>query len=273
MTQSAVAHQKSAIPDRSKLKLLVPSIGTFFTPLALHDAFVLQDSRRCISSRRFVAPSFNDIRLILNTAQILSLVRGGQIELVTFDGDVTLYDDGESLNDDNPVLPRLFKLMNAGVKVAIVTAAGYTDSSRYHQRLKGLLESMQAHLPDVFWKNLIVMGGESNYLFQFNPKSRFLLTAVPREYWMLDEMRQWGQDDITELLDIAENALNESTRTMHLDADLLRKERAVGIIPRPGKKLAREQLEETVLVTQKILVRVSHEPLKSPLSDDICSFV
>ena len=37
-------------------------------------------------------PSFNDIRLILNSAQMLGLVRGGgRPELVTFDGDLTLY--------------------------------------------------------------------------------------------------------------------------------------------------------------------------------------
>jgi len=40
---------------------------------------------------------------------------------------------------------------------------------------------------------------------------------------------------------------------MNLDAQVLRKERAVGIIPVEGKRFAREQLEETVLVTQKIL--------------------
>lgn len=68
----------------SKLKLLVPSIGRFFTPLPLQDAFTYQDERRYISSRRFVAPSFNDIRLVLNTAQAMSLVRGGRLELVTF---------------------------------------------------------------------------------------------------------------------------------------------------------------------------------------------
>lgn len=68
----------------SKLRLLVPSVGTFFTPLPLQDAFKFQDGRRYISSRRFVAPSFNDIRVILNTAQAMSLIRGGRLELVTF---------------------------------------------------------------------------------------------------------------------------------------------------------------------------------------------
>ena len=87
-----ISHQKHGTHVRSKLKLLVPSVGVFFTPLLLKEAFVYQDRQRRISSRRFVAPSFNDIRLVLNSAQVLGLVRGGgRLELVTFDGDVTLY--------------------------------------------------------------------------------------------------------------------------------------------------------------------------------------
>lgn len=86
-----IAHQRDGTHTRSKLKLLIPSVGVFFTPLLLEEAFEYQDQQRRISSRRFVPPSFNDIRLILNSAQILSLVRGGPLQLVTFDGDVTLY--------------------------------------------------------------------------------------------------------------------------------------------------------------------------------------
>jgi IMP and pyridine-specific 5'-nucleotidase len=40
----------------------------------------------------------------------MSLIRSGGIELVTFDGDVTLYDDGESLTSDNRVIPRILNL-------------------------------------------------------------------------------------------------------------------------------------------------------------------
>lgn len=86
----SVAHQKVGLHGQSKLKLLVPSIGTFFTRLPLADAFRYQDKKRFISSRRFVPPSFNDIRLILNTAQVMGLVSAGPVELATFDGDVTL---------------------------------------------------------------------------------------------------------------------------------------------------------------------------------------
>lgn len=68
----------------------MPSVGTFFTKLPLEKAFKEQDKRRYISSRRFVPPSFNDIRLILNTAQIMGLLSAGPLDLATFDGDVTL---------------------------------------------------------------------------------------------------------------------------------------------------------------------------------------
>lgn len=90
LTFSIVAHQLVGLHGQSKLKLLVPSIGTFFTPLPLADAFRYQDRKRSISSRRFVPPSFNDIRLILNTAQLIGLTSAGSLELATFDGDVTL---------------------------------------------------------------------------------------------------------------------------------------------------------------------------------------
>lgn len=249
-----IAHQKAGTHDRSKLKLLVPSVASFFTPLLLHDAFVWQDQRRFISYRRFVPPSFNDIRLILNTAQVMSLVRGGPLELVTFDGDVTLYDDGQSLTMDNAVIPRILGLMRKGTRIGIVTAAGYVEGRRYYERLHGLLDALHASdLPISLKQNLIVLGGESNYCFKFAEDSPDLLKLVPRKEWLLDEMLLWQEVDITELLDVAETALRDCINYMHLPADILRKERAVGIIPQAGTKFARESLEETVLVTQKIL--------------------
>lgn len=87
---ATVEHQKVGLDGQSKLKLLVPSIGTFFTRLPLEAAFRYQDRKRFISSRRFVPPSFNDVRLILNTAQLMGVTSAGRLELATFDGDVTL---------------------------------------------------------------------------------------------------------------------------------------------------------------------------------------
>ena len=251
-----VTHQKKGTHGRSKLKLLVPSVGIFFTPLPLKDAFVYQDRQRFISSRRFVAPSFNDIRLILNSSQIMGLVREERIKLVTFDGDVTLYDDGESLRSSNLVIPRILRLLNSGTKIGIVTAAGYTNASRYYERLHGLLDALAGAVDqgNISQPELVVLGGESNYLFRFNTSCNHLLEYIPRDQWMLDEMKLWTEEDVTALLDVAEGALSECIANMHLQADILRKERAVGIVPRAGgQKITREQLEETVLVTQQVL--------------------
>lgn len=59
---------------------------------------------------------------------------------------------------------------------------------------------------------------------------------------------------IQALLDKAEAALLECINNLNLPAVIIRKERAVGIIPSsPSLRFARESLEETVLVVQKIL--------------------
>lgn len=249
-----VAHQRAGTEDRSKLKLLVPAVSNFFTPLALHDAFIYQDHRRCISHRRFVPPSFNDIRLVLNTAQVMSLVRQGPLELVTFDGDVTLYDDGQCFTADNPAIPRILRLMERGTKIGIVTAAGYTEARRYYERLRGLLDALHASdLPASSKQNLIVLGGESNFCFRFAGDAPDLLKMVPKNDWYLDEMYNWTEADITELLNTAEASLRDTVKALRMDATVIRKERAVGIIPANGQKFCRETLEETVLIVQKTL--------------------
>lgn len=174
---------------------------------------------------------------------------------MTFDGDVTLYDDGASLTEENPVIPHLLSLLRRGIKVGIVTAAGYTDAAKYYGRLSGLLEALKASadLTASQKKGLIVMGGESNFLFTFDPTSPHLLRYVRRREWILDEMRSWTEEDIHDLLDVAEKALRECVERLNLPAEILRKERAVGIFPNSNGKLAREQLEETVLVVQQLV--------------------
>ncbi|OJD24479.1 hypothetical protein ACJ73_04163 [Blastomyces percursus] len=248
-----ISHQKVKSKRPSKLKLLVPSIGSFFTPLLLVDAFKYQDKKRSISSRRFVPPSFNDIRNILNTAQLLGLIKGGGVDLITFDGDVTLYDDGASLTMDNPVIQRIIRLLHQGKRVGIVTAAGYTEALRYYERLHGLLDNVKNDpgLNEHQQNNLIVMGGESNFLFKFDSSSPDLLSPVERGEWLLDDMKLWKEEDITELLDIAETALRDCMTKLKLPATLVRKPRAVGISPLEGSRMQREQLEETVLVAQQ----------------------
>lgn len=70
-------------------------------------------------------------------------------------------------------------------------------------------------------------------------------------------MLSWKQETITDLLDLAESSLRECIANFSMPAIILRKERAVGIIPStecpPGYHFPRESLEETVLVVQKRL--------------------
>jgi IMP and pyridine-specific 5'-nucleotidase len=67
-------------------------------------------------------------------------------------------------------------------------------------------------------------------------------------------MTSWSDTAINSLLDRAELALSECIENLHLPALVLRKERAVGIIPSsPNIKLPRESLEEIVLAVSKVL--------------------
>lgn len=83
-------HQISETEKYSKLYSLVPSIGSFFTPLPFVKAFQKQNSIYHLDEREFVPISFNDVRRLLNTAQIMAIAK--TIRLITFDGDVTLYE-------------------------------------------------------------------------------------------------------------------------------------------------------------------------------------
>ncbi|KAI8201211.1 IMP-specific 5'-nucleotidase 1 [Colletotrichum sp. SAR 10_76] len=255
MIDDHIGRQNESNNLPSKLKMLVPSAGPFFTRLPLEAAFNHMDSKRYISSRRYVSPSFNDVRLILNSAQIMA-VTAGSLQLVTFDGDVTLYDDGENLEPSSPVIPRLLDLLRKDIKIGIVTAAGYTTADRYYARLHGLLDAIAASetLTPTQKESIVIMGGEANYLFEYSAASPHRLAPVPRDRWLTPEMAAWSADSIAALLDVAEAALQDCVKTLNLPATILRKDRAVGIIPTdPALRIPRESLEETVLVVQKIL--------------------
>lgn len=197
----------------------------------------------------------------------------GPPKLVTFDGDVTLYEDGQCLLPDSPVIQKILWLLKNGLCVGVVTAAGYTDSTRYLERLHGLLHAIRdsEEMTPQQKENLIILGGESSYMFRFAhfspsnsisnyhsrrscPSSPTLLKPVAREDWALKEMLAWSDSDIKGILDIAETSLRDSVMAMRLNATVIRKERAVGIVhSQLGGKFAREQLEEAVLASQKTL--------------------
>lgn len=180
------------------------------------------------------------------------------LKLLTFDGDVTLYDDGASLHsiEENPVILRLLHFLEKDVCIGIVTAAGYTDPANYFNRLSGLLLAVQSSqkLTKAQKSNLIIMGGESNFLMVFEEAAEHCLRYVHRREWILNSMNDWNEPAIQRILDVAEEAFRSCIRTLKLKAKVLRKERAVGIYAADQSiKLTREQLEETVLVVQQVV--------------------
>ncbi|SCU85896.1 LAME_0D03444g1_1 [Lachancea meyersii CBS 8951] len=249
--------------QRTRLAQLVPSVGAFFTRLPLEQAFALEDSKRAISARVMVAPSFNDIRHILNSAQILQMRQYHDVKLVTFDGDVTLYEDGGSLTPHCKVVPYLLDLLRQGIYVGIVTAAGYDEAQKYMERLFGFMHALEADdsISDAFKENVAVLGGESNYLFRYDASQKKLV-AIPTEKWIRSPMREWSESDMTETLDLAESLLRDFRTNLNLpeESTIIRKPRAVGIVPgnrwNPETKrtirvkMEREQLEEMVLTLQ-----------------------
>eukprot|EP01037_Dinobryon_pediforme_P018698 gene18698-18999_t len=194
---------------------------------------------------------------------------GRNLQLISFDGDQTLYSDGGNFEDNDELASAIILLLKNGVKVALITAAGYgLDGSKYAQRLRGLFDRFlveeldAAHVACFF-----VFGGECNYLLQCDcddAVKEVTLQPIPVEVWQAEHLQApkpffWPADQVTQLLDIAEGSMRDSIQRLHLRAKVLRKERAVGIFPggdemcslvprgHGSKKLKREALEEVVM--------------------------
>ncbi|CAG8610034.1 6537_t:CDS:10 [Paraglomus brasilianum] len=258
----------AGIPDQSRLYQLVPSISTFHTPLPLRESFLRANAKHSIAARRFVPPSFNDIRRILNTAQIIAIA--SNLKLITFDGDMTLYEDGADFEHDSALVQLLIKLLEFDLYVCVVTAAGYPgDAKRYEGRLSGLLNGFRkAELPKDVCQKFFLLGGECNYLFQC--QEDYHLKYIPEEQYQPDFVNSWKAEDIKDFLDIAENNLQKCVNEMKLPCTLLRKSRAVGIVTHPDEKIFREQLDELVLSTQHKLLIQSPSGKKKALP--FCAF-
>lgn len=194
----------------SRLRQLVPTIGVFHTPLPLRAAFEIYNEKHRLTKRKHIQISFNELRHILNLAQIMAfghpklgenekvpnpfdgssmdLLNGHSNDLLddepcsqlngprlmTFDGDQTLYSDGANF-DSNPSLANyLYKLLRHGVCVAVVTAAGYEyNVEKYEYRLSGLLRYFKDRgLTKDECERFYLFGGECNYLLKLESDYR-----------------------------------------------------------------------------------------------------
>ncbi|RHZ46827.1 hypothetical protein Glove_606g94 [Diversispora epigaea] len=247
-----IRKQIKGVPDQSRLRRLVPSVSTFHTKLPLRESFLLANAKHSIAARRFVPPSFNDIRRILNTAQIIAIAP--KLKLITFDGDMTLYDDGKDFEQDSELVNLLVRLLKCDLIVCVVTAAGYSgDSERYEQRLSGLLKGFQtAKLPKEICNRFYLLGGECNYLFQC--QEDYHLKYIPEEEYQPEYIRTWSEEQIKAILDVAQENLQRCVDDMKLPCTVMRKSKAVGLVPEQNVKIFREQLDECVLSSQHRIV-------------------
>ncbi|KAJ2539306.1 IMP 5'-nucleotidase [Coemansia sp. RSA 1853] len=261
---------QAGIPTHSRLAKLVPSIGTFFTRLPLEAAFRHINFTNRISARKHVPPSFNDIRRILNMAQVMAIAP--ELQLVTFDGDMTLYADGQNFADDSALVALLIGLLRRGINVAIVTAAGYgTDAVRYEQRLSGLLRGFaKEELLPAQVARFYVLGGECNFLFRC--RADYRLEFIDDAMYASSSLRSWTDTQVQQLLDVAEAELADCVRRLGINAQILRKPRAVGLVPH--EELTREQLDECALSSQMALLRSQGAPKSEPCDVPIpfCAF-
>lgn len=229
-------------PERSQLKQHVPSIGQFHTALPMRKAYQIYDEKYAISQRRHLPPTFNEIRHILNLAQAVSMAKS--LSLLSFDGDQTLYTDGGNFDDNEELAMGIIHLMKSGVKVAIVTAAGYgLDNTKYEIRLGGLLgKFVSCQLTEEEVSRFYVFGGECNYLFQcsrhsggVDMKKCFLRPILP-EVWQAPALlgpkpMHWPAEEIVRMLDIAEKSMSDTISQLRLRAKIIRKERSIGVFP------------------------------------------
>lgn len=218
-------------PQGSKISRLIGPL-TFFTDLPIKEAFIRMNRKYRITERTQVGVSFNEIRQTFNLAQVLAASK--DLRLITFDGDETLYPDGSNLADEH-LTDLIISLLRADVHVALVTAAGYgLNPEPYESRLGCLLPKLkQSNLHPEQLTKLYVFGGETNYLFRINEQCQ--LQNVPYDQWQrfspLVFTQERDLDEATNMLDVAEHAVNEQIKKLNLRARVIRKERAVGVVP------------------------------------------
>eukprot|EP00750_Incisomonas_marina_P029273 INCI7089.2.p1 GENE.INCI7089.2~~INCI7089.2.p1 ORF type:complete len:418 (-),score=70.33 INCI7089.2:559-1812(-) len=250
-------------PEGSRLHRIVPTVSKFFTDLDLTRAYTFYNQKARFSQRSFVPPSFNEIRDLLNVAQVHATCTD-KVQMISFDGDQTLYSDGSCISNQS-IIDSIVRLLQDGVVIAIVTAASYLDNaSGYERRIDLLLQHFrQVKLPAEKLSNFYVLGGECNYLFQCNKDAH--LEYIDPQRWQ-PGVFDYSPADVVPVLDKAQSVIETCVAELGIQARLIRKERAVGIIPKvPGHRLKREALDETAYAVSSALK-------KQFLNVPFCSF-
>lgn len=266
---AALLEQHHLSPETSRLRRLCPHVGKVFLKLDLLSALDEYDSAAHITRRRFVPPSFKEVRQVLNLAVVHAVSSG--VKLVTLDADDTIYSDGGTLAMDSPMIPLITKLLRLGLHVSLVTAASYPGQPhKYEARLAGLLSSLafaiEAGAPETILDGFHVVGGQCNYMLRAVVRREadglsphVCLQEVPDEDWKDFRGVRWDHGEVSKLLDTAQHVLQETSRDLNLDVTIIRKDRAVGVIaadPAAAARLSYEVLEELALSVQHALAEM-----------------
>lgn len=240
-----------ASPERSRLLKFLPKLKKIFLPLDLTRAALEYDASTHFLARKRVPPTFKEVRHVLNLATTNAIAE--KLKLVTFDADDTIYEDGGTISKSSRMVQIIMELLQRGVVVSLVTAAGYPGNpGRYEQRLRGILDALE-ELSMEERARFLVMGGECNYLFEtYTHKSSGAvgLREIDGAVWKDGRGERWPKEEVEALLDAAQKVLEDTLQALHLPAQILRKERAIGIINTSDKRLLYENLEEISLTLQ-----------------------
>lgn len=241
-------------PENSRLKKYLPKIKKIFLPLDLTRAAREYDTRTRFLSRKRVPPTFKEVRHILNLATINAIA--AHLKLITFDADDTIYEDGGTISANMGMVSIIVNLLKRGIVVSLVTAAGYPGNpGRYEQRLRGILDGLEALRPEERAR-FLVMGGECNYLFETytnEADGKVYLRSIDGKLWKDGRGVRWKEEDISSMLDKAEQTLCDTTSLLNMPVKIIRKERAVGIVNTSNKRFSYENLEEICLTVQAAL--------------------
>lgn len=243
-------------PENSRLKKMLPTVKKIFLPLDLVRALTEYDAHKHLLARKRVPPTFKEVRHILNLSTVNAIA--SKLKLVTFDADDTIYEDGGIISANSGMVTMIVELLRRGVVVSLVTAAGYPGHpERYEQRLRGVLERLETCTKEERAR-FLVMGGECNYLLETYTKpdkadGKIYLREIDGKLWKDGRGVRWREEDITELLDLAEKTLKETTELLHMETMVLRKQRALGIVNTTSKRYTYEDLEEICLTLQDVL--------------------
>ena len=263
----------------SKLAFHCPDAGPFHTPLPLAAAVPRVELRHgAWAARRFVAPTLQEVRELLNEAQLMASVKEG-LRLVTFDGDETLYRDSANISSE-PIIAAIVDLLKLNVNVAVVTAAGFPEPDHYMTRLAALLATMaeDSALTDEQVANFLVMGGECNYLYRAEvvrgggegtTRSVRLVTVEPSAY-KTEEMLAWGKH-IPVFLQHARSIMEKRLVELGVDMDntaFKTKEFALGHISKDRSKAPPGHVLDDLALSVQYELRL----LKDVVDIPFCAF-